>query len=90
MFYNLKYRGGILLFIKKSIKKEFLEVFMILNYRKISLMSTKINERFNTYLYFIYDPVKVAEVTDFWTKTGAILNKKVDNNKHIIIRDLNI
>jgi hypothetical protein len=65
MFYNLKYRGGMLLFIKKSIRKEFLEVFMIPNDRGISLMSIKIDERFNTYLHFIYSPVKVVEVADF-------------------------
>src|SRR5271163_3071443 len=90
MLYNMKYKGGMLLFIKKNIRKEFTELAMIPNNRGISIMSDNIDERYNIFIHFIYGPSQTNEVTDFWTKTEAILNKKVDNNKHIIIGDLNI
>ena len=90
MAYNMKYKGGMLLFIKKNIRKEFIELAMIPNNRGISIMSDNIDERYNIFIHFIYGPSQTNEATDFWTKTEAILNKKVDNNKHIIIGDLNI
>src|SRR5271163_377840 len=90
MVYNMKYKGGMLLFIKKNIRKEFTELAMIPNNRGISIMSDNIDERYNIFIHFIYGPSQTNEVIDFWTKTEAVLNKKVDNNKHIIIGDLNI
>src|SRR5271163_4740736 len=90
MLYNMKYKGGMLLFIKKNIRKEFTELAMIPNNKSISIMSDNIDERYNIFIHFIYGPSQTNEVTDFWTKTEAILNKKVDNNKHIIIGDLNL
>src|SRR5271163_2532712 len=90
MVYNMKYKGGMLLFIKKNIRKEFTELAMIPNNRGISIMSDNINERYNIFIHFIYRPSQTNEATDFWIKTEAILNKKVDNNKHIIIGDFNI
>src|SRR5271163_1411081 len=79
-----------LLFIKKNIRKEFTEVVMIPNNKDISIMSDNIDERYNIFIHFIYRPSQTNEVTDFSTKIEVVLNKKVDNNKHIIIGDLNI
>jgi len=90
MLYNLKYKGGMLLFIKKNIRNEFVEVSMIPNSRGISIMSTKIDERYNTYIHFIYGPSNTAEALEFWSTTENIMNKKTGINKHFIVGDLNI
>ena len=66
MLYNVKYKGGMLLFIKKNIRHEFTEVAIISNNKEIFVMSSKIDERDNTYIYFIYKPLNVAKTDDFW------------------------
>ena len=91
MLYNNKYKGGLLLFIKKNIRHDFTEVNFIPNNRGISLMSDKIDERYNTFIHFIYGPAKTTEANTFWIETEKNISKKESNkNKHFIIGDLNV
>ena len=54
-------------------------------------MSDKIDERYNTFIHFIYRPAKTTEANTFWTETEKNISKKETNkNKHFIIGDLNV
>jgi exonuclease III len=91
MLYNIKYKGGVLLLINKNIRKEFIEINMIPDDRSITIMTNTINEKYNLYLHFIYEPAKTNEANIFWQTTNEILKKKQSHkDKHTIIGDLNI
>ena len=54
-------------------------------------MSDKIDERYNTFIHFIYGPAKTTEANTFWTETEKNISKKKSNkNEHFIIGDLNV
>jgi exonuclease III len=91
MLYNIKYTKGLILLIKKEIRKFFAEISMIPDNRGITLMTKTIEEKYNTFLHFIYSLAKLQEAEKFWENTETILRKKEPNkNKYILIGDLNI
>jgi hypothetical protein len=47
MLYNIKYKEGLILFIKKEIRKHFAKISMILDNRGIILMTETIEENIN-------------------------------------------
>ena len=91
MLCNIKYKRRLILFIKKEIRKNFMEILMILDNRDIIVMTKTIEEKYNTFIHFIYRPAKSQETEKFWENTEIIFRKKEPNkNKHILIEDLNI
>lgn len=49
---------------------------MIPNNRGISLMTKYIDERYNTFIHFIYAPPKMTQAEEFWKKTEKALISK--------------
>jgi exonuclease III len=91
MLYNIHFKREMILLIKKDIRKYFSEIVMIPDNREITLMTNKIEEKYNTFIHFIYRPAKPQEVENFWKCTEDILRKKdIGKNKHILIGDLNV
>lgn len=76
MLYNVHYKDGMIVLIKKDIRKYFSEMVMILDNRGITLMTEKIEEKYNTFIHFIYRPAKPQEAESFWEHTENILRKK--------------
>jgi hypothetical protein len=59
MLYNIKYKGNLILFIKKEIRKNIAKISMIPDNRGITLMIEAIEEKYNTFLHFIYGLAKL-------------------------------
>jgi hypothetical protein len=65
MLYNIHIKERMILLIKKDIRKYFSEIIIISNNRGITLITNKIEEKYNIFIHFIYGPTKLQKAENF-------------------------